>query len=64
MMKRLLALLMCMGLVVSGAVVTGCQPDTPKEHMEEAQEDMEDAAEEVGDAIEEAGEDVEDAMDQ
>ena len=62
MLKRLLSLVLCAGMVAMGAMVTGCQPDTPKERMQEnledAREDIEDAAEDVGEAVEDAGEAV------
>ncbi len=68
MLKRLLSLVLCAGMMAFGAVVTGCEPDTPKERiqedLEDAREDIEDAAEDVGDAVEEAGEAVRDAVQQ
>ena len=68
MLKRLLSLVLCAGMVAMGAMVTGCQPDTPKERMQEnledAREDIEDAAEDVGEAVEDAGEAVRDAVQQ
>ena len=66
MSKRLLAVLVCMAMGLSGVMFTGCEPDTPEERMEEdledARENMEDAAEELGDAMEEAAEEVEDDL--
>lgn len=58
MIRRMLAVLLCVGFVVSGSLLTGCEPDTPKERMEK---NLEDAQESLGDAAKDLGEVVEDA---
>jgi predicted small secreted protein len=68
MAKQSLTVLLCIALLTSGALLNGCQPDTPQErieeNMEDAKENMEDAAEDVGEAVKDAGDAVEEKMNQ